>query len=104
LPPAAAAASFPAMVLPCAIRHEVEGMVSRAVPMAILRVEADLTQSYLRVSATAVTAGASAGDDDRIEALRVRLAALYGERARFVRQRWLQGDGFHVRTTIGIPQ
>ena len=104
LPPAAAAASFPAMVLPCAIRHEVEGMISRAVPMAILRVEADLTQSYLRVSATAVTAGASAGDDDRIEALRVRLAALYGERARFVRQRWLQGDGFHVRTTIGIPQ
>lgn len=104
LPPAASAAAFPAMVLPCAIRHEVEGMAGRTVPAATLRVEADLVQSYLRVRISGFTTDASDCDDDRIEALRVRLTALYGARARFARHRRMQDGRCHVETVIEIPQ
>lgn len=104
LPPAVAAAAFPAMVLPCAIRNEVEGMAGRTVPAATLRVEAELAQAYLRVRICAVTTDASDGNDDRTKALRDRLTVLYGEHARFVRQRKVQGERCHVETIIEIPQ
>ena len=104
LPPTAAAAAFPAMVLPCVIRNEVEGLAGRTAPEAALRVEADLAQACLRVRICAVTTDASDRDDDRIKALRVRLTTLYGERARFVRQRKVQGARCDVETLIEIPQ
>ncbi len=103
LPPAVAAAAFPAMVLQCVIRHEV-GAVDRTVSAATLRVEADLVQACLRVRIDVVTTDALDRDDDRIEALRVRLATLYGERAGFMRRRKVHGARCHVETLIEIPQ
>lgn len=104
LSPAAAATTFPAMVLPCVVRHDIAGMAASPGRAATVCVEADVVDAYLRVTTSAVTADSSDSDDDRIESLRVRLATLYGERARFVRQRWTEGDDFHVRTIIGIEQ
>lgn len=103
LSPAAAAASFPAMVLPCAIRHEVEG-IGQAAPDATLRIEADLVQSHLRVRISGATRDLSGSDDDRIEFLRARLAGLYGERARFLRRGHVQGARCEVETIIEVPQ
>jgi hypothetical protein len=104
LPPAAAAAAFPAMVLPCVIRHEVEGMACSPVRAVALRIEADLVHSHLRVRISGVRPEAFGSDDERIESLRVRLTALYGERASFVRRRWGQGGRCQVETIIEIPQ
>jgi LytS/YehU family sensor histidine kinase len=104
LSPAAAAAAFPAMVLPCAIRHEVEGIVGQAALEATWRIEADLVQSRLRVRVSGATRNLSGRDDDRIEFLRARLASLYGERARFVRRCQVQGARCEVETIIEVPQ
>jgi hypothetical protein len=104
LSPAAATAAFPAMILPCAIRHEVEGIVGRAVAEATLRIEAVLEQSHLRVRVSGATRDLPGCDDDRIEFLRARLASLYGERARFVRRRRVQGTRCEVETIIEVPQ
>jgi hypothetical protein len=104
LSPAAAAAAFPAMVLPCTIRHELGRTLGRPVSEAALRVEAEHAQACLRVRITAVTADPCVCNDDGVESLRVRLAALYGERARFARRRQAQGDRCRTETLIEIPQ
>jgi hypothetical protein len=104
LPAAAGAATFPALVLPCLVRHEIAGMPHSAGSGSLLRIAADVAESRLRVHVIAVAAHAAEHPDDRIESLRSRLAALYGDRAHFLRRRSVQGDRCQVDTTIEIPQ
>jgi hypothetical protein len=104
VPAAAGAATFPALVLPCLVRHEIAGMPRSPGSGSLLRIAADVAESRLRVHVVAVAAHASEHSDDRIESLRARLAALYGDRAHFLRRRCVQGDRCEVDTTIEIPQ
>lgn len=104
LPPATAAAVFPAMVLPCVIRHDIAGMAGSANRTATVRVEADLVDACLQIRISDIPADPSGRDDGRIESLRERLAALYGDRARFARRRRVKDGCCHVETVIEIPQ
>jgi hypothetical protein len=104
LPAAAGAATFPSLVLPCLVRHEIAGMPRSAVSGSLLQIVADIAESRLRVRVSAVAAHAYEHPDDRIESLRTRLAALYGDRGRFLRRRSLREDRCQVDTTIEIPQ
>lgn len=99
VPDGVEAVAFPAMILPCTIKHEVShgGVV-------MLRVDAELEESCLRLRVNGMAAVSSSRDDDRIEALRVRLATLYGDRARFARQRKAQGNQYRIETIIEIPR
>lgn len=99
VPYGAESTAFPAMILPCVIKHE----VSRA-GAVMLRVEAELVESCLRLRVYGIAADSSSRDDYRIEALRVRLATLYGDRARFLRQQSVQGDRYCTETIIETPR
>lgn len=91
--------ALPAMILPCVIKHE-----ALRAGATVLRVEAELVEACLRLRVYGIAKDFSSRDDDRIEALRVRLATLYGDRARFARQRQAQGDRYCTETVIEIPR
>lgn len=99
LPHGTEATTFPAMILPCVIKHE----ASRT-GVTMIRVEAELMESCLRLRVYGIATDSSVRDDDRIESLRVRLTTLYGDRARFLRQRSVQGDRYCTETIIEIPR